>query len=137
MSGFISPKSHYHSTKMLSSIILSDRSHLGHHPAVVMHNWDNRALHFSYCYQWEGEGRSVCSRFNLFIKHADRFATVVPFERLSHISILPLRSILLFVIRWYLFPDQSQSWSRAGRVYRPYLCLCQCCGRGHAHCGIC
>lgn len=44
---------------------------------------------------------------------------------------------LLFVVRWNLFPDQSQPWSRAGRVHRPHLCLCQRCSCGHAHCGIC
>lgn len=39
--------------------------------------------------------------------------------------------------RWHLFPYFPESGTRAGGLHWPHLRLCQCCGCGHAHCGLC
>lgn len=39
--------------------------------------------------------------------------------------------------RWHLFPNFPKSGTRAGGLHWPHLRLCQCCGCGHAHCGLC
>lgn len=39
--------------------------------------------------------------------------------------------------RWHLFPNFPESGTRAGGLHWSHLRLCQCCGCGHAHCGLC
>ena len=48
-----------HSNFLSFSLCFYFRSDLGDYPAILFYNWNHWSLHFSHCYQWQSQRRSV------------------------------------------------------------------------------
>lgn len=81
------------------------------------------------CFRWGLVGALYLSRWS-------RLPTLWPLVPPSG-STLFLLWLPALPTRWYLFPNFPESGTRAGGLHWPHLRLCQCCGCGHAHCGLC